>query len=99
MTANRAAIASAWETHCLDGWPIFSSPNQGQLMTIDTVISGCVVFFLDSPEGLDPQRIEILKDCLADLEEVTSELETDCQPYFMRLHRLGELLLASAIPA
>jgi len=96
MTVNRDAIASAWETHCSEGWPTFSSPHQGQLMTLDTVISGCVVFFLDSPDGLDSQRVEILKDCLTDLEEVTSELETDCKPYFVHLHRLGELLLATA---
>jgi hypothetical protein len=94
---NRATIASAWEAHCSEGWPTFTSPNQGQLMTLDTVISGCVVFFLDSPEGLDSQRVEILKDCLADLEGVTTELETDCQPYFLRLHRLGELLLATTL--
>ena len=99
MTVNRAAITSAWETHCSEGWPTFASPNQGQLMTLDTVISGCVVFFLDSPEGLDHQRVEILKDCLADLEAVTLELETDCQPYFVRLHRLGELLLATTVTA
>lgn len=99
MTANRATITSAWVEHCSEGWPTFASPNQGQLMTLDTVISGCVVFFLDSPEGLDRQRVEILKDCLTDLEEVTSELETDCQPYFVRLHRLGELLLATTTTA
>lgn len=95
MTVSRTTITSAWETHCGEGWPTFVSPNQGQLMTLDTVISGCVVFYLDSPEGLDHQRVAILKDCLADLEEVTSELEADCQPYFVRLHRLGELLLAT----
>ncbi|HEX7765093.1 MAG TPA: hypothetical protein VF443_00165 [Nitrospira sp.] len=95
MSVDRAAITSAWDTHCSEGWPLFASPNQGQLMTLDTVISGCVVFFLDSPEGLNHQRVEILKDCLADLEEVTSELDADCQPYFVRLHRLGELLLAT----
>ncbi len=99
MTVNRATITAAWETHCSEGCPTFASPNQGQLMTLDTVISGCVVFFLDSPEGLDHQRVEILKDCLADLEEVTSELESDCQPYFVRLHRLGELLLATTVTA
>lgn len=99
MTVNRATITSAWEAHCSEGWPTFASPNQGQLMTLDTVISGCVVFFLASPEGLDRQRVEILKDCLADLDEATSELETDCQPYFARLHRLGELLLAATVTA
>ena len=92
---NHAAIASAWDAHRSEGWPTFTSPNQGQLMTLDTVISGCVVFFLDSPKGLDQQRIDILKDCLADLEDVTAELDTDCQPYFLRLYRLGELLLAA----
>ena len=92
----RATIASAWEAHCSDGWPRFNSPNQGQLMTLDTVISGCVVFFLDSPDGLDVQRVEILKDCLSDLDNVTTELDTECQPYFLRLHRLGELLLAAS---
>lgn len=66
-------------------------------MTLDTVISGCVVFFLDNPDGLDSQRVEILKDCLADLEGVTTELEAECQPYFLRLHRLGELLLATTL--
>ncbi|MCS6286015.1 MAG: hypothetical protein H8K08_11345 [Nitrospira sp.] len=92
---NRTTITSAWDAHRSDGWPAFASPNQGQLMTLDTVISGCVVFFLDSPDGLDPQRVEILKDCLADLEDVTPELESDCQPYFLRLRHLGELLLAT----
>lgn len=95
---NRATIASAWETHCGEGWPTFASQNQGQLMTLDTVISGCVVFYLDSPEGLDQQRVDILKDCLTDLKEVTTELDADCQPYFLRLHRLGELLLAATPP-
>jgi hypothetical protein len=50
---DRSKIATAWEQHCATGWPQFSSPHQGQLMTIDTVISGCVVFYLDSAEGLE----------------------------------------------
>lgn len=95
MTMDRATVETAWEQHCLEGWPTFTSPNQGQLMTLDTVISGCVVFFLDSSEGLDQQRVEILKDCLTDLEMATAELEADSQPYFFRLQRLGELLLAT----
>lgn len=92
---NRSTIATAWETHCGEGWPQFASPNEGQLMTLDTVISGCVVFFLDSPEGLDAQRVAIVKDCLADLDDLTEELDADCRPYFLRLRRLGELLIAT----
>lgn len=92
---TRAIIATAWDAHCGEGWPHFASANEGQLMTLDTVISGCVVYFLDSPEGLDAQRIMIVKDCLADLDDLTEELDADCRPYFLRLRRLGELLIAA----
>ena len=93
---DRAAIALAWEQHCRDGWPQFSSPDQGQLMTLDTVISGCVVFYLDSPEGLDDQRIAIVQDCVAALETLTPDLDEISQAYFVRLRQLGELLLSTA---
>jgi len=93
MTRNM--IATAWEQHCANGWPQFSSPHEGQLMTLDTVISGCVVYYLDSSEGLDHQRLAIVKDCLGDLDDLTGELDADCQPYFLRLRRLGEMLLAT----
>lgn len=93
---SRDTIVAAWDAHCAEGWPKFSSPNQGQLMTLDTVISGCVVFYLDSPDGLDRQRLAIVKDCMADLEDLTLDLDTDSQAYFIRLHQLGELLLETA---
>jgi hypothetical protein len=64
-------------------------------MTLDTVISGCVVYFLDTPEGLDPQRIIILKDCVTDLDDLTDELDEDCRLYFQRLRELGTLLIAT----
>ncbi len=62
-------------------------------MTLDTVISGCVVYYLDSSDSLDAQRLAIVKDCLRDLDELTTELEADCQPYFLRLRELGDMLL------
>lgn len=64
-------------------------------MTLDTVISGCVVFYLDSPEGLDHRRIAIVKDCLGDLDDLTGELDTNSLDYFLRLRQLGEMLLAA----
>lgn len=93
---TRDTIAAAWEQHCGNDWPKFSSPNRGQLMTLDTVISGCVIFYLDSPEGLDHQRVAIVKDCLGDLDDLTGELDPDSQAYFLRLRQLGEMLLATA---
>ncbi|MEQ1679287.1 MAG: hypothetical protein ABL950_01580 [Nitrospira sp.] len=62
-------------------------------MTIDTVISGCVVFYLDSAEGLDAQRVAIVKDCLGDLDELTEILDSESKIYFFRLRELGAMLL------
>ena len=93
---TRQMIEATWSRHCGSGWPQFSSPNQGQLMTLDTVISGCVVYYLDSSDGLDDQRMTIVKDCLNDLDDLTGELDADSQAYFVRLRQLGEMLLATA---
>lgn len=93
---QHTTIASLWDTHRGEGWPAVTTPNQGQLMTLDTVISGCVVFFLDCPDGLDPQRIAIIRDCLADLDDLLDELDAECKPYFVRLRDLGALLIEAA---
>jgi hypothetical protein len=90
---DRQTVISLWETHKQDGWPRVANQHEGPLMTLDTVISGCVVYFLDSSEGLDEQRRGIVIDCLSDLEALEQELEEDCRPYFHRLRELGTLLL------
>ena len=92
---DRDAVLSLWETHKEEGWPHVESQIEGPLMTLDTVISGCVVYFLDSPEGLDAQRLGIVEDCVADLDNLTDELDEDCRPYFERLRQLGALLITT----
>ena len=93
---TRQSIETAWDQHRGNDWPQFTSSHQGHLMTLDTVISGCVVYYLDTPEGLDQQRVTIVEDCLKDLDDLTGELDADSQAYFLRLRRLGEMLLATA---
>ncbi|MCP9471729.1 MAG: hypothetical protein NNA30_03210 [Nitrospira sp.] len=93
---TKQQIEAAWNRHCQEDWPVFSSSHQGQLMTLDTVISGCVIYYLDSPDGLDDQRLAILKDCLTELDSVTEDLDAAPLAYFVRLRRLGELLLQTA---
>ena len=92
---DRDAVLSLWTTHKEERWPHVDSHLEGPLMTLDTVISGCVVYFLDSPEGLDPQRVSILEDCVADLDNLTGELDEDCGSYFQRLRQLGVLLITT----
>lgn len=93
---NRQAVVSLWEQHRDAEWPQRSGPLEGQLMTLDTVISGCAVHYLDSSEGLDDQRLGILQDCLSDLDSVLGQLPPDTSSYFRRLRSLAELLLASS---
>ena len=95
---NRDALLSLWQTHKEDRWPQLGSQHEGPLMTLDTVISGCVVYFLDSPSGLDARRIGILEDCVADLDNLTGELDEDCRPYFQRLRHLGTILITTHHP-
>ena len=88
-------VASLWESHKEEGWPRFSSPHEGELMTLDTVISGCVVYYLEQGDGLDPQRVEILESCLADLEGLLPDLPDEgSKQYFERLHALGRRVLS-----
>lgn len=95
---DQSAIASVWDAHSQAGWPRFSDPNEGQLMTLDTVIGGCAVYYLDSTDGLDVERISILKDCVADLDTLLDDLTDDSHAYFRRLRLLAELLIASKQP-
>ena len=90
---DRETVGRLWEAHKQEDWPRVAPLLEGPLMTLDTVISGCVVYFLDSREGLDDQRRAILGDCLADLEAIEQELGDECLSYFQRLHELGALLL------
>jgi hypothetical protein len=50
--------------------------------------------YLDNPEGLDPARITILQDCIADLDNLLDDLSDEPLSYFRRLRLLAELLLA-----
>jgi len=92
---TRSEIASVWETHSQEDWPQFSNPNEGQLMTLDTVVGGCAVYYLDTDDGLDSPRVAILQDCIADLNSLLEELNEETSIYFRRLRLLAELLVAS----
>jgi hypothetical protein len=94
----RSSIATLWEAHSREGWPRFSSPNEGQLMTLDTVIGGCAVFYLEGQEELDSQRVAILEDCVIDLDALLGDLTEDSLEYFRRLRQLAAALVQSSRP-
>jgi hypothetical protein len=91
-------LSVLWQVHQGAGWPRGAGPNEGELMTLDTVIGGCVTYYLESPEGLDPQRLRILQDCMDELADLMPDVGEEAAEYFERLHALGRLLLDCGRP-
>ena len=85
-------LVRLWEIHQAAEWPVGMGAREGELMTLDTVVSGCVTYLLEE-HHLDPQRVAILEDCLSDLEAVLPELSEEPLGYFERVKQLGALLL------
>lgn len=86
-------IASLWKIHQAAAWPEGLGPHEGELMTLDKVAGGCVAYFLESDQGLDPARLEILEGCASDLESLIPQLEGEARTYFHRLQNLATALL------
>lgn len=95
---NNKDLPGLWKIHQAAEWPGSVGPREGELMTLDTVVSGCVTYFLEE-HHLDPQRVAILEDCLSDLETALLELSEEPPGYFERVKQLGALLLeAGGLP-
>jgi len=92
IDTDREKFGEAWQVHQGSDWPGDLGSDEGQLMTLDTVISGCLIYFIEE-QNLDEQRVEILRDCLAELEEVLEDIAETAAEYFGRLQWLGTMLL------
>ncbi len=90
--SDREKFHECWQVHQDAEWPSDLGSDEGQLMTLDTVIGGCLTYFFDEHD-LDEQRVEILRDCLAELEGVVENISETPSEYFHRLQSLGTTLL------
>ncbi|MBI5777609.1 MAG: hypothetical protein HY444_09485 [Nitrospirae bacterium] len=88
-------LRTLWDQHRAAGWPKFSSPNEGELMTLDTVISGCATYYFDE-QGLDAQRAVMLEHCLDDLDTLLPDVPEEAGEYFVRLRALAGVLLETS---
>jgi hypothetical protein len=91
-SSDRAKFDEVWQVHQKADWPGDLESHEGQLMTLDTVISGCLTYFCQEHD-LDEQRVEILRDCLSELEGVVEDVSEPSSEYFRRLQFLGTTLL------
>ena len=92
ISSDEQDLTRLWEIHQTAEWPVGVGSREGELMTLDTVVSGCAAYYFEEHE-LDPQRVAILEDCLSDLEAVLPELSEEPLDYFEQVKQLGALLL------
>jgi hypothetical protein len=90
--SDREKFDEVWQGHQAADWPCDLGSDEGQLMTLDTVIGGCLTYFCEE-HNLDEQRVQILRDCLAELDEVVEDVSETATAYFRRLQILGTTLL------
>ena len=81
-----------WQIHQDAKWPESLGSAEGELMMVDTVIVGCITYFVEEKQ-LDSQRVAILQDSLSDLDGLLPELPEEGTQYFSRLRQLGFLIL------
>lgn len=85
-------LNSVWQNYCEASWPDDAGLYEGELMNLDNVITGCVRHYY-TEKRLDARRIEILVECVNDLNRILPELPAGARAYFTRLRKLGALLL------
>ena len=86
------SVLPLWTIHQQAQWPRGIGEHEGELMTLDTVIGGCVTYYLEELE-LDGQRFAILSDCLTDLASLLPDLCDEAEEYFRRLQTLGQIVM------
>jgi len=63
------------------------------LVLLDANIAGCVSSYLQNGGHLDSQRVEILKRLCVDVNSVLKEIPSGEREYFVKLKRLGDLVI------
>ncbi len=89
-------VLTLWRTHQQAELPAVPRDCMGELWVLDEVIGGCVAFYLDAGGTLDPPRVAILEDCLADLNRLLPYLDEAAASYFSRLGVLAGLLIETS---
>lgn len=89
-------LSDLWDIHQNAAWPESLGTLEGELMMLDTVIAGCVMYFLEE-EQLDAQRVGILQDSLSDLDQLLPELSAPAFGYFERLRKVASTVLETVV--
>jgi len=64
IQGNSQDLTRLWEVHQAAEWPAEVGSREGELMTLDTVVCGCVAYFFEEHELVpatsdDPRRLPV----------------------------------------
>ncbi|MEU6281054.1 hypothetical protein [Streptomyces sp. NPDC047028] len=98
-SGQSATIASLWQEHLHAAFPAGlrgAEPGGIDIVLLDAAIAGCVSTRQDHGGSLDPERHRILRDCVADLDQILA-LITGAEKvrYLRRLRQLAALASGS----
>ncbi|MFD9542294.1 hypothetical protein [Streptomyces sp. NPDC060022] len=92
-TEPEAAVARLWQEHLGARFPAELRGAElagADMVLLDADIAGCVSVWLNNGGALDTERLSILRDCIAALEQILSLLnEPAGLRYYQRLHQLA----------
>ncbi len=90
-----AIIACLWQEHLREAFPAGlrgAEPGGIDIVLLDATIAGCVSTRQNNGGSLDAQRHRILRDCVADLDQVLALItEAEELRYLRRLRQLATL--------
>jgi hypothetical protein len=94
----RELVARFWDQHLAARFPPGLAgqeiPEGGTLGYLDASAAGCIETFIAGSGPLDRSRLDVLKNCWSDLDDVAGMLQGDGQVYFHRLWRMTDFILA-----
>lgn len=95
-TEYEAVAARRWRDHLRAAFPagLRGAERAGvDMVLLDAYVAGCVSTWLNNGGALDTDRHRILRDCIADLDQVLPLLdEADGVHYFQHLRGLAQLV-------
>jgi hypothetical protein len=91
-----AEVSTLWTAHLAapfpDGLRWVDTPSSESVPALDAYLAGCIQAFIANRGTLDPERLQVLKDCATDLAGLLGSLSGDEAVYVSRLLQAAELI-------
>jgi hypothetical protein len=91
-------LRSLWAAHTAQPFPAegYEAEHVGDLVMVDADIAGVISSVLGSRQPPAIGHVQMLRDCIAELDRMRDEVPEPARPYFSRLREMAKLALLAA---